>query len=86
MQSLQLNSRTDRQRVVPCVVVQPDSSDMVANNIAVSTVHRSRHLDNAKRRKHAKITHVSTRPACVQRMDKYAELVASETTSLAVAA
>jgi len=72
--------------VVPCLVVQPDSSDAVANSLAVSTVRRSRHFNNANRRGHARIAHVSTRPACVRRMDKSAELVASETTSLAVAA
>jgi len=86
MRSLQFNGRTSRQRMVPCVVVQPDSSDAVANSLAVSTVRRSRHLNNANRRGHARVAHVSTRPGCVRRMDKSAELVASETTSLAVAA
>jgi len=71
---------------VPCVVVQPASSDAVANSLAVSTVRRSRHLNNANRRGHARVAHVSTRKSCVRRMDKSAELVASETTSLAVAA
>ena len=80
------NSRTSRQRVVPCEVVHPDSFDAVANSLAVSTVHCSRHLNNANRREHATTAHVSTRPGCVRRMDKSAELVASETTSLAVAA
>jgi len=65
--------------MVPCVVVQPDSSGAVPNSLAVSTVRRSRHLNNANRLGHARIAHVSTRPACVRRMDKSAELVASET-------
>ena len=72
--------------MVPCVVVQPDSSDAVANSFAVSTVHRSRHVNNANRRGHARIAHVSTRPGCARRMDNSAELVVSGTTSLAAAA